>query len=142
MEHLNQQALGHVAEYFRALGDPMRLRILNSLREGERKVGELTGLLDCSQANVSKHLSTLSRMGLVRRDARGTSVYYGIADPSVYALCDLVCGQLGRHFAQTAELGALFAPADAAPARAKRNRAPAPVASPRGGTARRVRARA
>ncbi len=108
MEHLNEQALGLVAEYFRALSDPMRLRILNALRTGPMNVGELTEQLQCSQANVSKHLATLAQIGMVQRAPRGTSVYYAIADASIYALCDLVCGQIGKRFESTAQLGALF----------------------------------
>ena len=55
MQALEDGALDHVADYFRALAEPLRLRLLNSLREGPRNVGELTLALGCSQANVSKH---------------------------------------------------------------------------------------
>ena len=108
LKSLDDRALTHVADYFRALSEPLRLKILNALREQARNVGELTELLHCSQANVSKHLATLTRLGLVERRTKGTAAYYRIADPSVYQLCDLVCGQLGKRFAQTAEIGALF----------------------------------
>jgi DNA-binding transcriptional ArsR family regulator len=108
MEHLNDQALGLVAEYFRSLSDPMRLRILNVLRGGPMNVSQLTEQLSSSQANVSKHLATLAAAGMVSRSPRGTSVWYEIADPAIYELCDVVCGQLGKRFTQTAELGALF----------------------------------
>ena len=120
MKSLDERALAHVADYFRALSEPLRLRILNALREQARNVGELTGLLDCSQANVSKHLATLMRLGLVERRARGTAAYYRIADPSVYQLCDLVCGQMAERFAHQARLLG-HAPA----ARPRRGRSPA-----------------
>lgn len=110
MKALDDRALGHVAEYFRALSEPLRLKILNALRERARNVGELTGLLDCSQANVSKHLATLMRHGLVERAAQGTSAYYRIADPRVYQLCDLVCGQMAQRFASQAQLLGAGAP--------------------------------
>ncbi len=109
MDMLDERALAYVAEYFRALAEPLRLKIVNTLRQGECNVGELTELCECSQANVSKHLSLLAKAGLVAREARGTSVYYRIADQRVYELCDLVCGQLARHFAGQADLPALFA---------------------------------
>ena len=109
MKELDERALGHVAEYFRALSEPLRLKILNALREKARNVSELTDLLDCSQANVSKHLATLTRYGFVERTAQGTSAYYQIADPRVYQLCDLVCGQMAQHFATQAQM--LSAPA-------------------------------
>ena len=107
MKALDDRALGHVAEYFRALSEPLRLKILNSLRERARNVGELTELLECSQANVSKHLATLMRNGLVERSTQGTTAFYRIADARVYKLCDLVCGQMAQHFSSQAEgLGA------------------------------------
>ena len=109
MKELDERALGHVAEYFRALSEPLRLKILNALREKARNVSELTDLLDCSQANVSKHLATLTLYGFVERTAQGTSAYYKIADPRVYQLCDLVCGQMAQHFATQAQM--LSAPA-------------------------------
>src|SRR5689334_17328348 len=89
---LGGEALEEVARYFAALSVPVRLRILDALRGGERNVGELTQAADATQANVSKHLATLAAAGLVERSARGTSVYYRIADPRIYELCDLVCG--------------------------------------------------
>lgn len=97
MQALDDRALGQVADYFRALAEPQRLKILNALREGPRKVGELTELLACSQANVSKHLALLAKVGLVEREARGTSVYYRFADARTYQLCDLVCGQIASR---------------------------------------------
>lgn len=108
MEGLSDQALIQVAHYFSALAEPTRLRILNTLREQEQNVGELAEKCACSQANVSRHLSTLAKHGLVVREGRGTSVYYKIADPSIYALCDLVCGNVARQLeSQAALLGNL-----------------------------------
>ena len=105
MEGLSDQALIQVAQYFSALAEPTRLRILNCLRDREHNVGELAEHCVCSQANVSRHLSTLAKHGLVAREGRGTSVYYHIADPSIYALCDLVCGNVARQLeTQTAVL--------------------------------------
>lgn len=104
MKTLDDRALVHVAEYFRALSEPLRLRILNSLGDKPRNVGELTELLECSQANVSKHLATLMRLGFVERSTQGTSAYYRIADPSVHQLCELVCGQMAQRFASQAQL--------------------------------------
>jgi DNA-binding transcriptional ArsR family regulator len=104
MKTMDDRALVHVAEYFRALSEPLRLKILNSLGDGPRNVGELTALLKCSQANVSKHLTTLTRLGFVERTAQGTSAYYKIADPRVHQLCELVCGQMAQRFTSQAQL--------------------------------------
>jgi len=97
MEGLSNEALQQVAAYFQVLSEPTRLQILNLLRDGERNVGELAELCGYTSANISRHLAHLTRHGLVTRESRGTSVYYRIADESVYALCDLVCGSIARQ---------------------------------------------
>jgi DNA-binding transcriptional ArsR family regulator len=128
MQDLPPEALAQVAAYFQALSEPNRLQILNLLRQGERSVGELAQLCGSSVANVSRHLTLLTQHGLVRRQPRGNSAMYSIADDSVYALCDLVCGSIARRFEQLAAGQAAFAvqPAGtppAAPARAARKTA-------------------
>jgi DNA-binding transcriptional ArsR family regulator len=109
MERFDDAALEQVARYFAALAVPVRLKILNALRGGERNVGELTERTGCTQANVSKHLALLAQNGLVLKVPRGTSVYYSIADPSTYELCDMVCGQIGKRYAGDARLQRMFA---------------------------------
>jgi DNA-binding transcriptional ArsR family regulator len=102
MKGLPPEALEEVAAYFQTLSEPTRLQILNYLREGEHNVGELAELCGYSAANVSRHLAMLTKHGMVARESRGTSVYYRIADDQIYALCDLVCGNIARQFEQTA----------------------------------------
>jgi DNA-binding transcriptional ArsR family regulator len=97
-----------IAERFRVLGEPMRIRILDRLRGGPMSVGELTVALGTSQQNVSKHIGVLSGAGLVSREKDGNSVRCRIADESVLGLCEQVCGGLQR---QVAELQALLGPA-------------------------------
>jgi ArsR family transcriptional regulator len=92
MIHLNDENAGLVAERFRTLGEPMRLRLLHALRDGERSVGDLVDEVGGGQANVSKHLQLLHRMGFVQRRKEGTTALYRISDPSVFKLCELVCG--------------------------------------------------
>lgn len=103
MDGLSNEALQQVATYFQALSEPTRLKILNLLRSGERNVGEIALATGYTAANVSRHLTLLTKQGLVAREGRGTSVYYRIADDSVYALCDLVCGNIARQFERTAK---------------------------------------
>lgn len=122
MEGLPPQALEQVAAYFQALAEPTRLRILNLLRSGERNVGELAQLTGYTSANMSRHLSFLTQHGLVVREGRGTSVYYRTADPAVYALCDLVCGNIARQREQSAKDSRVFAAARAPTARRTRAR--------------------
>ena len=108
MEGLPDEALAQVAAYFQALSEPTRLQILNLLRQGERSVGELAQLCGYSSANISRHLALLTQHGLVARESRGNSAIYSIADPSVYALCDLVCGNIARQFERVATERAAF----------------------------------
>ena len=119
MKGLPPEALEQVAAYFRMLSEPTRLQILNFLREGEHNVGELAQLCGYTSANVSRHLALLTAEGLVVREGRGTSVYYRIADDSVYALCDLVCGNIARQFERTAQHRKDFMKATARAGRAK-----------------------
>lgn len=88
------RTLEMVAERFRVLGEPTRLRILDALRDGEKTVTELVERLETSQANVSGHLAVLRRHKMVRRRKEGVRAYYAIDDPVVFRLCDLVCDGL------------------------------------------------
>lgn len=80
-----------VAQRFRLLGEPMRLRILQLLEAGELPVSEIVDALQSSQPNISKHLQALCQGGLISRRRNGLNIYYAIADPMVFKLCDLVC---------------------------------------------------
>ena len=83
-----------VAERFRALGEPARLRILNALRSGEAAVGELVEATGLTQANLSKHLQILHTLGFVKRRKQGLFVYYTLADNDIFRLCDIMCARL------------------------------------------------
>jgi DNA-binding transcriptional ArsR family regulator len=86
-----------VARRFRVIGEPMRIRLLDRLRDREATVTELTEAVGASQQNVSKHLAVLAEAGVLGRRKSGNHVYYSIADPSVFALCDEVCGSIERQ---------------------------------------------
>ena len=108
MKNMPPEALEEVAGYFQVLAEPTRLRILNILRDGERNVGDLAQMCGYTAANVSRHLSLMTKNGLVTREGRGTSVYYRFADESVYALCDLVCDNIARQIARSEASRASF----------------------------------
>jgi DNA-binding transcriptional ArsR family regulator len=96
-----------VAQRFRVLGEPMRIKLLDRLREGDATVGELQEALGASQQNVSKHLGILHSAGMVARAKDGNYTRYSISDPSVFELCDQVCGGVRR---QLQELEAILQP--------------------------------
>ena len=87
-----------IADRFRALAEPTRIKLLDRLREGEATVLELTALVGTTQQNVSKHLNLLQHAGIVARRKQGNFAYYQIVDDTVYALCDAVCGSLQARF--------------------------------------------
>ncbi len=100
---LSDRALELVAHRFKLLSDPTRLRLLQQLMPGEKSVNELVSAVNSTQANVSKHLGILADGGLVARRKVGFSIFYRIADPSLFTLCDLVCRSLQAQGAEMLE---------------------------------------
>jgi DNA-binding transcriptional ArsR family regulator len=94
MIELNDTSASAIAERFKALGEPMRLLLLEALRGGECSVGALAERTGGGQANVSKHLQVLLQQGYVDRRKEGTTSWYRITDPKVFRMCELVCGGL------------------------------------------------
>jgi DNA-binding transcriptional ArsR family regulator len=86
-----------IARRFRLLAEPMRVKLLDRLRDGEASVNELSEDLGASQQNASKHLAMLAEAGMLARRKDGNHVYYRIADEGVFALCDQVCGSVQQQ---------------------------------------------
>jgi DNA-binding transcriptional ArsR family regulator len=86
-----------IAQRFRVIGEPMRIRLLDHLRAGPASVGELSSTIGTTQQNVSKHLAVLREAGIVGREKRGNHAIYSIVDESVFELCEQVCGGLRRR---------------------------------------------
>ncbi len=97
MIELSDTNASAIAERFKALAEPMRLRLLQVLRSGECSVGELAEHTGGGQANVSKHLQVLLQQGYVDRRKEGTTSWYRITDPQVFKICELVCGGLEKE---------------------------------------------
>jgi DNA-binding transcriptional ArsR family regulator len=93
---LSEDALQLVAQRFAVLAEPMRLRLIQALFDGERNVTELVAATGGTQANVSRHLQTLTTAHVLARRKEGLQVYYRIADPTIPKLCELVCGSLEK----------------------------------------------
>ena len=102
------EALDLVGATFRILGEPVRLRLLQMLQQGETSVSGLAEKLGTTQPNVSKHLKILQGAGLVTRKQVKNSVFYRISDETVFELCDVVCNRLKDRL--LAQAGALARP--------------------------------
>ncbi|MFS8740783.1 ArsR/SmtB family transcription factor [Synechococcus sp. W70.1] len=100
---LTPEVLTSVAEYFKVLAEPSRLQILCQLRSGPKNVTQILEATGMGQANVSKHLKILAQAGIVSREPKGVSVYYQIADPVCFELCEVVCKQLIKRLKQQAQ---------------------------------------
>jgi len=97
------------AEFFRVLGHPVRVRILELLRDGELAVGALQAALELDSSGTSQHLGTLRRQGVLDSRREGTSVYYRVKDPRMFELLEIARQILTTHFedaqAMLGELG-------------------------------------
>ena len=83
-----------IAQRFRVIGEPMRIKLLDAMRDGEMTVSELVQQTGATQQNVSKHLGVLHQAGIVGRRKDGNFVRYNVADDSIFGLCEQVCGGL------------------------------------------------
>ena len=93
-EELSEEALEMIANRFRLLADPMRLRILQTLGTDEMNVGEVVAATRAGQANVSKHLGVMLEAGIVSRRKEGLNAIYRVSDETIFELCDVVCSRL------------------------------------------------
>ncbi len=96
-DRLPNEIVDLLAERFRAIGEPIRIRILEELRESPRSVQELVEVVGSSQQNVSKHLGVLRGLGIVSRRRSGSYAVYTIQDESLLKVCDEVCGALRKQ---------------------------------------------
>ena len=86
-----------IAQRFRVLGEPMRIKLLDRLREGPASVSQLQESTGASQQNVSKHLGVLLSAAMVSRSRDGNLVIYAISDDTVFDLCETICGGIRRQ---------------------------------------------
>lgn len=91
---LTEVELDRVAQQFRVLGEPMRLRILQLICRKPLTVGEIVAATGATQSNISKHLSLLASAGIITRQKDAQFVYYRLSDPLTMKLCELVHRQV------------------------------------------------
>jgi len=89
-----EEVFERVSNYFGMLSEPMRLKIMYTLCEGERSVADIVTRIGSTQANVSRHLNLLYRGGVLARRKDGTQVYYRIGDQKTLTLCQSVCSEV------------------------------------------------
>lgn len=92
------------AELFGLLSTPVRLKIISAVCNGERNVSELLGEINTTQPNMSQHLSTLYRAGVLGRRREGTQVFYRLQSERVAQLCRAVCTQIAIELDDVGEL--------------------------------------
>ena len=100
---LSSSALCLMADFFKLLSEVSRLHIVCSLKTGAKSVNEIIAETELGQANVSKHLKMLTQAGLLTREQRGVSVYYEIANPMLFEVCDRVCEALSIQVQQQSD---------------------------------------
>src|SRR5438876_1012861 len=88
---LSEDALNLIAARFKALSEPNRLKLIIALQPSAQSVTGLIEATGLKQANVSRHLQTLTEAGILARRRQGPGVVYCIADPGIFDLCHLVC---------------------------------------------------
>jgi DNA-binding transcriptional ArsR family regulator len=108
MTHMDHPLPGplveHIAQRFRVLAEPMRIRLLDHLRDGTASVSELREALGASQQNVSKHLGLLHAAGMVGRTKQGNRTVYEVTDAGIFELCEMVCGGIRRQIDELDEI--------------------------------------
>jgi DNA-binding transcriptional ArsR family regulator len=92
-----QQLANFKAEFFKALAHPIRIRILDCLRDGEKGVNELSDILQVEPANVSQQLAILRARNIVITRKAGSNVYYSVSDVKLFRLLDVAKDIFNNH---------------------------------------------
>lgn len=90
----SDEVFDSAAEIFRVMSAPMRLKIISSLCNGEKNVGELLSEIATTQPNMSQHLNTLYKSGVLGKRRDGVQIFYRIVNDRVVTLCRAVCTQI------------------------------------------------
>jgi DNA-binding transcriptional ArsR family regulator len=95
-EKLPIEALNFIAQKFHSLSDPVRLQIIQELKEGEKSGKELIEIIQTSQSTISKQLKNLFKTEIVDRRQDGNTIYYYIKDETIHDICKIVCSKIKR----------------------------------------------
>jgi DNA-binding transcriptional ArsR family regulator len=94
----SDQVFDSAAELFRLLATPVRLKIISALCGQEKNVSQLLAEIDTTQPNMSQHLATLYRAGVLAKRRDATQIYYRIGSQRAATLCRAVCMQIATEF--------------------------------------------
>src|SRR5262250_3399320 len=94
---MRQNLSNFKAEFFKALAHPLRISILDALREGERTVAEISEEFEVEQANASQQLAVLRHKNIIVARKVGANVYYSVSDPSIFKLLDTARDIFNHH---------------------------------------------
>src|SRR5438034_3483323 len=94
---MRQQLSDFKADFFKALAHPLRISILDALREGELTVNEISQRFDVEQANASQQLAVLRNRNIVVTRKEGTNVYYSVNDKTIFKLLDAAKEIFNHH---------------------------------------------
>jgi DNA-binding transcriptional ArsR family regulator len=100
---MSAEALELIAARFKALAEPLRLSILQTLEEQEMSVSDIALAVASSQPNVSKHLKLLQEAGILARRQEGNTAYYSIKDKVIFDICKIVCQGLQENLSAKAD---------------------------------------
>jgi len=92
------------ADFFRTLGHPARVRVLELLKDGELTVGMLQAELEIDSSGASQHLAAMRRQGLLESRREGTSVFYRVRDPRIFQLLETAKQLIGSYLEETQAL--------------------------------------
>lgn len=91
------QVFEAVSNYFALLSEPTRLRILHSICREDKSVSQIVAETGATQTNVSRHLNTLYRAGVLSRRKKGNFTYYGVRDSALIEICRTVCTHIAAN---------------------------------------------
>ena len=91
------QTFESAADLFRVMSAPMRLKIINCLCDGEKNVSYLLTQVNTTQPNMSQHLNTLYKAGILGKRRDGVQIFYRIIDQRIVSICEAVCNEIASH---------------------------------------------
>lgn len=102
---VNDEMMNVMAQRFKAMSEPLRLKILQLLKEGERSVGEIAESLNLKPGTASANLTAMAKAGLVSARREGVKIYYHIANEMILQICDVACACIRREIDDWVKMG-------------------------------------